>query len=157
MSKMADLDIVLTDYKLSDAQKNCVVEIMADGTTTARKNTVTALENKLFIHGKGDGTYELMNVLKEALGLSDQVEENVGPVLPETTEYVVSPDRFNKDWAMWERELMGFEATIPWKNTDVWDGLTAEEIRKDMDTALPVGRKARRERARMVRKALSAV
>ena len=191
MSKMADLDIVLTDYKLSDAQKNAVVELLEGEFVNAKQNTIKSLAAKnivefvngwqfteMFIRESGIFGEQPANVDREAVAniqkaeevkklaasqgivLTDEeasqvANESLGPVLPETTEYVVSPDRFNKDWAMWERELMGFEATIGWKNTDVWDGLTAEEIREDMETARLVGRKARRERRRQVQKALS--
>lgn len=224
MSAMADLDIVLTKHKLSDAQKNAVVELLGGGFTSAKPNTIKSLEKKGLVINKGDFylfeesfkgelkatrevyTNQIMaapeveknnftkvldsdgilktpnwadpEVSQEEVDIFKAMAKNLSGVedepladwerellsawsgtvvndegvLPE-----IDPFKFDKDWAMWERELCGFEATIGWKNTDVWDGLTAEEIRKDMDTALPVGRKARRERARLARKILSAV
>lgn len=60
---------------------------------------------------------------------------------------------FDKDWALWERELCGFGATIGWNNTEVWHGLTAEEIREDLDTRVPANRADKRMHAKAYRKA----
>jgi hypothetical protein len=62
-------------------------------------------------------------------------------------------DRYQDDWAAWEKELGGFEETLKWSNTSMWDGLTAQEIREDMDTAMPINRKARRLHTRTLRNA----
>lgn len=185
MSAMADLDITLTDLKLSDAQKNALVEVhTASGDNSkisARKNTLNSLVSRDLIREIG-GTWTTTPAGREALGIPvvEVIEEELNTNMwdaPAITDEEIDifkdmTDKlsgvededaqlqaytFDKDWAMWERELCGFEATIGWKNTDVWDGLTAEEIREDMDTALPIGRKARRERARLVRKVLAAV
>lgn len=63
------------------------------------------------------------------------------------------------DWqlGMYSNTLRGFGDVYKWDNNRVWDGLTAQEIREDMDTAIPIGRKARRERARLARKILAVV
>lgn len=200
MSAMADLDIVLTKHKLSDAQKNAVVELLGGGDNVVKPVTFKALERKGLV-SKVDEVWQLDAEFKAELMatrepsfhdklMSDvaEIEEELNTNMwdaPEITEeeivdfkamaaklsgvedddafsedpnpWTVGPETFDKDWAMWERELCGFEATIGWKNTDVWDGLTAQEIREDMDTALSIGRKARRERARIIRKGLSAV
>lgn len=208
MSKMADLDIVLTDYKLSDAQKNAVVELLGGGFTTAKANTIKSLETKGLVINKGDfyifeeefkaklkGTDPLSDILEKEEttdGWMGEVEEELNtnmwdaPVITEEEieqfkvmadnvkeepladwerellgddqgTWKLAPEQFQNDWAAWEKGLSGFGETLKWKNTDVWDGLTAQEIREDMDTALPIGRKARRERARLARKILSAV
>lgn len=64
---------------------------------------------------------------------------------------------FNWELGEYSNTLMGFGDVYKWDNNRVWDGLTAQEIREDMDTAVPIGRKARRERAKVMRKALAAV
>lgn len=217
MSAMADLDIVLTRHKLSDAQKNAVVELLGGGFTSAKPNTIKSLEKKGLVINKGD-FYLFEQSFKaelkaareaekdnftEVLGWSPddrepsfheqlmadvaELEEELNtnmwdaPVISEEeivdfkamaeklsgveddafsedpNPWTLGPETFDKDWALWERQVCGFEATIGWKNTDVWDGLTAQEIREDMDTAIPIGRKARRERARLARKILAAV
>lgn len=173
MSKMADLDIILTDYKLSDAQKNAVVELLGGGFTTAKANTIKSLETKGLVINKGDfyifeeefkaklkGTREVVTnqVMAHPDVLSDILEKE------ETTDGWMGEDeapladgveRFQDDWEEWEKELAGFGETLKWKNAQVWDGLTAQEIRDDLDTARLIGRKARRERRRQVQKALS--
>lgn len=62
--------------------------------------------------------------------------------------------KFNKDWALWERELLGFESVNYFRNTDVWHGLTAKEIKADIKTARPIGRQGQRAYQRQVRKAV---
>lgn len=180
MSATSDLDIVLTAHKLSDAQKNAVVELLGGGFTSAKSNTVKSLEKKgLVVQDGDDYTFspvfeaelkaarepsfheQLMTddvkklAASQGIALTDEEANQVAQEDP--NPWTLGPETFNKDWAMWELELCGFEATIGWNNTDVWHGLTAQEIREDMDTALPIGRKARRERARIIRKALVAV
>lgn len=66
-------------------------------------------------------------------------------------------ERFQDHWAMWEKELAGFGETLKWSNTQVWDGLTAEEIREDMDTEGPVNRTERRKAQRARRNFLRMV
>lgn len=55
------------------------------------------------------------------------------------------------------QRLMGFGETLKWRNTKVWDGLTAEQIRKDLDTAGPVNRAARRRGQKISRQFLKAL
>lgn len=63
---------------------------------------------------------------------------------------------FDSRMPLRERELAGFGGLERWSNTKVWDGLTAQEIRDDLDTEHYVNRKARREGAKMARKAVKA-
>lgn len=208
MGYMKSVDIVLTAYKLSDAQKNAVVELLSGGFSTAKPNTIKSLENKGLVINKGDfylfeesfkaelkaaystpESREVKSVAasqgvvlsdEEALQVSqeeslesllqgdpwkmgDAITEDEafivldGPVLPAKTEYVVSPDTFQSVWLPWEVELMGFGATLEWKGTEVWDGLTAAEIKEDMETATPINRKARRTHFRTLRNAFRRV
>lgn len=63
-------------------------------------------------------------------------------------------DRFDSKWADWERDLIGgFEMTTGWSGTEVWDGLTAAEIKEDIKTATPINRNARRTHYRTLRNA----
>lgn len=66
-------------------------------------------------------------------------------------------DTFDDTMAPWEKELLGFGETLKWRNTKVWDGLTAEQIRKDLDTAGPVNRAARRRGQKISRQFLKAL
>jgi hypothetical protein len=192
MSAMADLDIVLTDYKLSDAQKNAVVELFEGGATVAKTVTFKALERKglvTMVDGFWQLDAEFRNKLRGEVNPVEDIQAELNTSMwdsPVTAEgdpwkvgeqitadepylefrdeitlepspWEMGPETFDKDWAEWETELTGFGETLKWRNTDVWHGLTAEEIREDMDTALPIGRKARRERARIMRKALATV
>jgi hypothetical protein len=62
-------------------------------------------------------------------------------------------DKFDNKWDDQFKVTAGFGETLKWKGTEVWDGLTAEEIREDMDTAYPAGRAARRVHHRTLRNA----
>lgn len=62
-------------------------------------------------------------------------------------------DRFDHRWADWECELMGFDFVSGWKGVEVWNGLTAAEIKEDMETARPVNREAKRTHFRTLRNA----
>lgn len=46
MGYMKSVDAVFNEYKLSDAQKNAVVELLTGGFYTAKPNTIKSLENK---------------------------------------------------------------------------------------------------------------
>jgi hypothetical protein len=48
----------------------------------------------------------------------------------------------------------GFAATLEWRNTKVWHGLTAEEIREDMDTRVPANRADKRAHNKAHRKVI---
>lgn len=203
MGYMASVDIVLNEYKLSDAQKNAVVELLSGGFYTAKANTIGSLVKKGIVVVNESGSHELeetfhakvreaysqpeartedelsfheslmsdvaeLESFAEILGqdpaeLHESVEETLypapedgGPVLPERTEYTISPDTFDKQWALWERELMGFDIPSRWTNVEAWHGLTAQQIRDDMDTEHYVNRAARRGGAKMTRRAVKA-
>lgn len=55
MGFMKSVDIVLSEYKLSDAQKNAVVNIMSGGTEKIQVRTYASLEKKGLIHTTLDG------------------------------------------------------------------------------------------------------
>lgn len=55
MGYMKSVDIVLSEYKLSDAQKNAVVNIMSGGTEKVQVRTYASLEKKGLIHTTPDG------------------------------------------------------------------------------------------------------
>lgn len=166
MSAMADLDIVLTKHKLSDAQKNAVVELLGGGFTSAKPNTIKSLEKKGLVINKGD-FYLFEESFKGELKATREVYTNQIMADPEVSQEEVdifkavadtlTPERFNWQLGVYSNTLMGYGDVYKWDNNRVWHGLTAQEIREDMDTALPIGRKARRERARLARKVLSAV
>jgi hypothetical protein len=160
--------------KLSDTQHAALIEVSKLGYTVAKANTIKSLENKGLIEATSNTHHKLTVEGREALGL-DEVK-----VLPVYTDgydlhteqaegFDTTPvseifknvenadgeylDLYNHKWADWERELGGFDATIGWKGTEVWDGLTAAEIKEDMETAYPVGRAARRVHHRTLRNA----
>jgi hypothetical protein len=54
MGYMKSVDVVLTARKLSEAQKNAVVELLSGGFNTAKPNTIKSLENKGLVVNKGD-------------------------------------------------------------------------------------------------------
>lgn len=62
-------------------------------------------------------------------------------------------DKFDSSWADWEKEIAGFGATLDWRGTEVWNGLTAAEIKEDIKTATPINRNARRTHYRTLRNA----
>lgn len=67
MGYMKSVDIVLSEYKLSDAQKNAVVELLSGGFNTAKPNTIKSLENKNLIIKPNDGAWELEPVFAAEL------------------------------------------------------------------------------------------
>lgn len=171
MSAMADLDITLSQYKLSDAQKNAVVELL-DGPTTAKVNTLKSLEKRgiLTPDTSVEGLWQFTDQFVKESGLFSEADyDGIDDVqLAESYRQLVDNLRdeapladgveyYQSDWADWEKELAGFGALSKWRNTQVWDGLTAEEIRKDMDTARPVGRAARRADAKIARKLIKSL
>jgi hypothetical protein len=173
MGYMKSVDVVLTAHKLSDAQKNAVVELLSGGFTTAKPNTIKSLENKGLVINKGDfylfeesfkaelkaaySTPEVREVSQEDvqsveasyLHITTEELEQMTDVVQPSTEF----DRFDSKWDDQFKVTAGFGETLKWKGTEVWDGLTAEEIREDMDTAYPAGRQARRVHHRTLRNA----
>lgn len=161
--------------KLSDAQVNVLVELNTNGVLPkgARGSTLDKLEGYGFIEWDTNAdTWIITNDGQKEIGvpvtdreavaliasLDDvSVQASMLHLTAEEMERLVdqfpSNEVFNSQWADWEKELGGFEATIGWKGTEVWDGLTASEIREDMDTARPINRKARRTHFRTLRNA----
>lgn len=64
---------------------------------------------------------------------------------------------FDEAWNSAKRVEAGFGATLLFRNTHVWDGLTAKEIRADIKTAVPTGRAGKRRAAKVQQKAATAV
>jgi hypothetical protein len=233
MSNMSNLDIVLSKYKLSDAQKNAVVELLSpeSGIITAKANTLKSLGKRGLVTsyaGGGwqlpeefraelEGSYTAPEAREEIMGLP--VEVKILPVyrdgydleVPEVREvkslaasqgivltdqeafevsqesvesllqgdpwkmgdaitadeaYIVLDsdgelkdaegtefDKFDSKWNDLFKETSGFGATLDWRGVEVWDGLTAAEIKEDMETASPINRKARRTHFRTLRNA----
>lgn len=181
MGYMKSVDIVLTAHKLSDAQKNGVVELLSGGFTTAKPNTIKALVNKGLVIDEG-GSYSFEESfhaeLREAYALPEAREEEsiesllqgdpwkIGDAITADEadlefdeKHSVDPEtgakaeKFGFPMANWELELLGLEFLIGWNGTEVWDGLSLEEIKEDIATAYPVGRQARRVHHRTLRNA----
>ena len=182
MAVMASLDIVLDEYKLSDPQKNAVIELLSDGFTTAKPNTVTSLVRKGLVvsgdfsqsrwaleesfHAKLREGYSVVEYRTE-----DEVEDlrslAASQGIPLTNEDAVEAIQNELNTNMWdepvisEEERATFAAMVEtfkgvgdgWYNTQVWDSLSLEEIQEDLKTATPVNRKARREQRRLVTRA----
>lgn len=163
MSAMADLDIELSQFKLSDAQKNAVVEVFDKGYTTAKANTIKSLENKGLIVKVSETHHKLGTVL------DDFLSEWQGAASEESFTHIIDGDgvlkktdgttfdTYQADWQAWEKELAGFGETLKWKNTKVWEGLTASQIAKDIATARPINRQARRQGVKMMRRLIAAL
>lgn len=241
MGIMKSLDIVLSEYKLSDAQKNAVVELLSpeSGIITAKANTLKSLEKRGLVTSYAGGGWQLADAFRMELNLKtgtapevkilpvyrdgydlevtvDEVEQfraglkeaysvpevrevkglaaSQGIVLTDQEAFEVSQEsvesllqgdpwrlgdaitadeayivldsdgelkdaegtEFNKFDSKWNdlfKETAGFGATLDWRGVEVWDGLTAVEIREDMETASPINRKARRTHFRTLRNA----
>lgn len=203
MGIMKSLDLFLTEHKLSDAQKNAVVELLSGGFTTAKLNTIKSLEKRGLVSQFENGEYifdeQFRAGLKEAYSvpevrevkglaasqgivLTDQeafevYQESVesllqgdpwelGDAITADEAYIVLDSdgelkdaegtEFNKFDSKWNdlfKETAGFGATLDWRGVEVWDGLTAAEIKEDMETAAPINRKARRTHFRTLRNA----
>lgn len=181
MSAIADLDIKLSEYKLSDAQKNAVLELMEGPLEMAKPNTIKSLEKKGIIQHDTSvlGLWSFTEEFAQDMGWAGENEHtsmfDVGvQMLEDISEaqavqevmfsggeaeapFADGIERFQDCWADWQKKLAGFGETLSWKNSRVWDGLTAEEIRADMDTAGPINRKARRASAKITRKLVKAL
>lgn len=157
MSYMSALDAFLTDHKLSFAQKNAVTELLSGGFTTAKPNTIKSLESKGLVINHGDFYLfeEEFKTQLKALYAEPETETQEISVVDELGDLLNSDpwaEKYQDDWAAWEKELGGFGELSKWQNTKVWDGLTAVEIAEDIATARPVNRQARRMSAKIVRK-----
>lgn len=160
MGYMKSVDIVLTAHKLSDAQKNAVVELLSGGFTTAKPNTIKSLENKgLVIKVGGDYSFsaDFETALRASYNIPEAREEESLESLLQGDPWKLSEgtefDRFDDKWNDVTKATAGFGATLDWKGTEVWNGLTAAEIKEDIETAAPVNRKARRTHFRTLRNA----
>lgn len=157
MSNMSDLDIILTNHKLSEAQKNAVLELVGEGKFVgAKPNTIKSLVNKGLVEERLDG-----------YSLSDSLADEIRPILDhnkvvfeafETVQAVQEVmlgteggENGNaavvEPWADWELEMMGLSG---FRNTDVWTGLSFEEIKEDVKTAYGTNRKARRAHTKLL-------
>jgi hypothetical protein len=181
MGYMKSVDVVLTAHKLSEAQKNAVVELLSGGFNTAKPNTIKSLENKGLVINKGDFYLfeeSFRAELKAAYSQPEAREEEsvesllqgdpwkMGDAITEDEAFIILDsdgelkdaegtkfDTFDSSWTPEFKVTAGFGETLKWRGTEVWDGLTAEEIREDMDTAYPAGRQARRVHHRTLRNA----
>lgn len=174
MSNMSNLDIVLSEHKLSDAQKNAVVELLSpeSGYITAKPNTLKSLERKGLVTSYAGGGWQLADEFRAELNLKTRVEESIesllqgdpwklGDAIAEDEAHIILDSdaegtKFDKFDSMWDdvfKITAGFGATLDWRGTEVWNGLTAAEIKEDMDSATPVNRKARRTHFRTLRNA----
>jgi hypothetical protein len=177
MSNMSNLDVVLSELKLSEPQKNAVIEVIETSfPTNAKKVTLTSLVKRgllELVEGTTDN-YTLSEDLANKLGVGElqKLAESQGIVLSHedaveaiqnelntnmqdvevTTDEVEAVsqmietefDKFDSKWNALFKETAGFGETLNWKGVEVWDGLTAAEIREDIETATPINRKARR-------------
>lgn len=177
MSNMGDLDIVLSEYKLSDPQKNAVLEVISGETTNAKLNTLKSLEKKGLIFQGENGWYlegefqlelaPILNRNKAVFEAFDQggvngdadekdVTKEVEAVQAAMFESVAQVEVFDYQLGVYTNTLMGFGDVYKWRNVIVWDGLTAEQIKEDIKTAFPINRKARRDHAKMSRRLIKA-
>lgn len=179
MSNMSNLDVILTAHKLSDAQKNAVVELLSpeSGDITAKPNTLKSLERKGLVTSHNGGGWQLADGLRAELNLKTRVEETLesllqgdpwklGDAIVADEAYIILDsdgalkdaegtefDKFDDKWDDLLKVMAGFGATLDWRGTEVWNGLTAAEIAEDIETATPVNRKARRTHFRTLRNA----
>jgi hypothetical protein len=151
MSAMADLDITLINYKLSDAQKNAVVELFEGGATVAKAVTFKALERKGLVT-MVDGFWQLDAEFRNKLrGEANPVEEIQAEL---NTNMWADPVITEEEKATFAAMVETFKGVGDgWYNTEVWDGLSLEEIKEDLETAFPVNRAAKRKHFRMLRNA----
>lgn len=180
MGVMADLDIRLSEHKLSDPQKNGVIELMNGVFKETRTNTINSLFKRGVIQPTSEENrpWEFTHTFAKSMGWADEdvatsdieeIEELLKPVSLEADFHHVTDGELDDaqaihemfeeltdkldgvdtadgltdaPWAQWELELIGVTG---WRNTDVWTGLTHQEIQDDVKTAKPKNRKARRE------------
>ncbi len=189
MSNMSNLDIVLSEHKLSDAQKNAVVELMEGAFKTTKPNTIKSLEKRGVIEASAnvEGGWEFTDKFAGELGVflakntdaSESVESaesiesllqgdpwKLGDAIVADEAYIILDsdgalkdaegtefDKFDDKWDDLLKVMAGFGATLDWRGTEVWNGLTAAEIKEDIETATPVNRNARRTHFRTLRNA----
>lgn len=149
MSKMADLDAKLTEYKLSDAQKNAVVELMEAPFKNAKPNTIASLVKKGVIeHNVSvDGLYLFTDEFAKFMGWDVEPELDEVDDALDTVNDAERKDKINALVLRAELKNKG------WRNGGVWAGLSTQEIKEDIKTAFPTNRKARRTHDRMLKNA----
>lgn len=152
--------------KLSDAQIKALNEIHEHGATNARKNTFDSIAKYTENSDNPEKPLQLNTEGREILGvtseesiesllqgdpwkLADLIDQDIQAGYQEIQQTQV----FDSSWSDWAKELAGFGETLNWKGIEVWDGLTASEIREDMESATPINRKARRTHFRTLRNA----
>lgn len=183
MSNMSNLDVILTAHKLSDAQKNAVVELLSpeSGYITAKPNTLKSLERKGLVTSYAGGGWQLADEFRAELNLKTGTAESLesllqgdpwklGDATMEDEAELEPSDLVAAPFAGWELKVMAtnadqfdgkilgiikdYIATVDgWKGIEVWDSLSLEEIKEDIETATPVNRKARRTHFRTLRNA----
>lgn len=76
--------------------------------------------------------------------LGDAIAEDEAHIILDSDAEGTKFDKFDSMWDDVFKITAGFGAALDWRGTEVWDGLTAQEIAEDIETATPVNRKARR-------------
>lgn len=142
-----------------------------------RQSTINAVINYKLIgvglpndHGSewglDDAGYEVLGINREDDALiqeHDSIEDALDHLQTEEwfrinqatqglLESEAQADTFRTSLPQSVNEALGFGEVYNWENYRVWHGLTATEIRDDMDTAKHVSRKDRRESARVINK-----
>lgn len=141
--------------KLSAAQEKALNEINELGYTTARSNTRDSIAK--YVTAKGptpeDGL-KLNAEGREVMGLGEETPEEVSvPEETSETPFADGVERFQNDWTPQQKVDAGFGATLLFRNTGEWDGLTAQEIKEDIKTAIPIGRAGQRRMRKATRNA----
>lgn len=161
MSNMSELDTILSEYKLSAAQKNAVLEVIAGEIESAKTNTLKSLEKKGLIfqgengwfleddlHLKINPIVERNKEVFEAFDTVAEVQEvmltSVGGEIGDKADKLA----FVEPYAPWELEAMGVAG---WRNTDgAWGGLTRKQIKEDIKSAFGVNRETRRKHTKLL-------
>lgn len=160
--------------KLSAAQEKALNEIHNQGYTYARKNTLDSVAKYVTAGPVVDNvqTLKLNADGREVMGLGEESQEATQGVkdieaelhtnmwdgiLRDEAPFSDGVERFQHVWTREEKVQAGFGETLKWSKTKVWDGLTAEEIREDMDTRVPANRADKRAYRKSVRKLMAAL
>jgi hypothetical protein len=84
MGIMKSVDLVLSNYKLSDAQKNAVVEIYGGGTNPINARTLKSLEKRGLIEMRLDG-WSLSDTLTDEIRVAVRTPEPREEIQPDET------------------------------------------------------------------------
>lgn len=142
--------------KLSETQDSAIREVAELGYTVAKANTIKSLEGKGLIKPVGNTHHELTTQGREYLGLPAEELHQDEP-LADWERELLQADTFDNSMGDAMKANMGFAITLDWNKTKVWHGLTADQIREDIETARPIGRKGRRQYSKIQQKAATAV